>query len=891
MKFSTCILSNRLLLMFLIVMAAIPVSTEVMAEANANNGIAAVKFPETVNHFISTYCISCHGPDQQKGKLRIDILSQDLIAGPHADDWHEVLDALNQGEMPPEDERQPRDAERNETIEILTAAFKEAACHRRSTGGRVVMRRLTNYEYNNTLNDLLALNENFSKDFPPDSLSEEGFKNNGFYMGMSALQIKNYVEAARRALDEAIFTGEQPELKAADIKNSKILRRSNGEHKEVKQKNIHGLLIWADHPRQGPVVLDVELSGADLDRVLGTVTLEAGKRLRPKGSPLYSFREVQVEPEISRKGDLVHLQYRIPRIEEYPLPYEDKGFLDFVFNLTAAGKHSLRVESMTAKGPYFDMWPPESHRRIFIPSANEQNEKLYAREIIKSFTARAWRRPVTDPEVDVFVDAYQAYRKKDSFVDSIKKSLVGVLVSPGFLYMVEPRSSSEEREKLSPYELASRLSYFLWSSMPDAALFRAANSGRLAEPDVLREEVRRMVQDSRSWNFVEQFTSQWLGLERVNSIAVSPELYPRFEEHVKDSLKGETQHFFAHILRHNESALNFIDSDFSFLNERLQKHYAGGMAAGGTTFKKVALTDKDKRGGLLAHGSIHLANSDGEDSHTISRGVWLVDRILGDPPPAPPADIELDKEIEGFDKMTLKEQLAAHVGKESCARCHVNIDPFGVAFENYDAVGVFRTEVRKIDQEELTRRMDSAKQGDPEVEFRILDKDNNGSLSQDEWIAYVTAKTPQKSSNPERLARAFKAVAKVGRDKEQSTHPPNSVSLDEYIDHVAAEQKKAIAGIQSNIPYRYVKVDASTQLPDATRIENLEDLKAYLLANRKNEFAENMVRRMLSYALGRSLEFSDDQTVQDLTRQFQDNGYKLATLVEDIVLCDPFQTK
>jgi mono/diheme cytochrome c family protein len=199
----------------------------------------APQFPETVNQFFSTHCVSCHGPDKQKGKFRIDTLSQDLLKGPHGDDWHEILDALILEEMPPEDEKQPDEAARVAMIEFLTATIEDAAAQRRSSGGKVVMRRLTNYEYDNTLNDLLALDEHFSKDFPPDSHSEDGFKNNGQYMGMSALQMENYLEAAKRALDEAIYTGEQPALKTVDIKDVRVFTNASGEEYPIKQRSGH----------------------------------------------------------------------------------------------------------------------------------------------------------------------------------------------------------------------------------------------------------------------------------------------------------------------------------------------------------------------------------------------------------------------------------------------------------------------------------------------------------------------------------------------------------------------------------------------------------------------------------------------------------------------------
>lgn len=637
--------------LLLVLVLAAPAATA----AETENKSTARRFPEKVNRFFTNYCGSCHGAKKSEGGIRFDALNQDLINGPHADDWHEVLDALNKGEMPPEDEKQPSKAKLNEMVEFLTTAFKAAALDRRSTGGKIVMRRLTNYEYNNTLNDLLALNENWSKDFPPDSLSAEGFKNNGFYMGISAMQIENYIEAATRALDEAIYTGPRPELKTIDLKDVTSLKTRAGKQAHLAKVPYAGVLYWKDHPKEGPVVVDVTLSGVkDLEEIELFTSLEAGSRLSVKKGNRDAFeaKEVTVAPVVSRNGDLVHLQYRIPKIELYPQVRENHPFEEYAYIFNARSAKGARVVSMTAKGPYYETWPPKSHRQIFIPSENEKNEAIYAREILESFMTRAWRRPVTRQEVDELYGIYQSARKKASFVDAIKDCLTQVLVSADFLYLVERKHPSGKRETLSPHELASRLSYFLWSSKPDEKLFGLADQGKIAAPQILRAEVQRLLKDERSWRFVEQFSAQWLGLDRMNTIAVSPEIYPDFDDALIGDMKKESKHFFGHVLRENLSALNFIDSDFTFLTERLARHYGrGGRGPASTKIKKVALQERRgkgkakakgilHRGGILSHASIHLANSDGEDSHAVNRGVWLVDKILGNPPPEPPADVE-----------------------------------------------------------------------------------------------------------------------------------------------------------------------------------------------------------------------------------------------------------
>ena len=375
--------------------------------AEAKTEAVPSRFPEQVNQFFSTHCLACHGPEKQKGKFRIDTLSQDLVSGPHGDDWHEVLDALNLGEMPPEEEKQPGNAERAEVAEFLTAAFKEASKKRRSTGGQVVMRRLTNYEYNNTINDLLGLNEDWSKDFPPDTVSEEGFKNNGFYMAMSSLQMDNYVDAATLAIDKAIYEGDQPALKTLDVMNLESVEgRGSRKKMTVRHSDRRGTLLWENPPARGPVLVDVVLSGVtDFRRIDRLPILEAGVVIGYAGhnkSLLFSLKEVMADPVVTREGKLVRIQYLIPEIQDFPhirpthrIPYFSLRFSAQVSFLDKADRinEGVKVESMTAKGPYYETWPPKSHRRVFIPSENEANEPVYAREVLSNFMAEAWRRP------------------------------------------------------------------------------------------------------------------------------------------------------------------------------------------------------------------------------------------------------------------------------------------------------------------------------------------------------------------------------------------------------------------------------------------------------------------------------------------------------------------
>ena len=275
-----------------------------------------------------------------------------------------------------------------------------------------------------------------------------------------------------------------------------------------------------------------------------------------------------------------------------------------------------------------------------------------------------------------------------------------VLISPQFLYQLEPKRQlspkrNSEKPLLTQHEFATRLSYFLWSSMPDEKLRTLVDRGELLQSDVLLKQVSRMIADPKSDRFVNHFTDQWLNLSGLGRVAINPEYYPNFDDSLKLEMKKETQKFFAFVLREKLSAINFLESDFAIVNRQLAKHY-GLQPPMGSAFEKVKLTADDNRGGLLTHGSILLTNSNGEDSHPVRRAVWLLDRLLDSPPAPPPPDVPaLESENPGFAKLSIKEQLEIHRKKEACNNCHRRIDPWGIAFENYDAVGRWRNQVTR----------------------------------------------------------------------------------------------------------------------------------------------------------------------------------------------------
>ena len=351
---------------------------------------------------------------------------------------------------------------------------------------------------------------------------------------------------------------------------------------------------------------------------------------------------------------------------------------------------------MEFAGPVFEQWPPRSHTGILFESPLRQNDELaYATEVLGRFMNRAYRRPVSVEEVETIVRFFKTVRPDfPTFEGAMIEALSLVLIRPEFLYMMEP--SGDEKRPVNQWELASRLSYFLWSTMPDSGLVELAEQQKLANPKIMVEQVQRMLEDPRSDRFFRQFSEQWLQLKNMESVSIHPKLYPDFDERLRDDMKRESISFLKEMIDQNLSPDLFLQSDFAMVNGRLASHY-GLEGVTGETVQRVELPSGSYRGGLLGQASFLMANSTGADSHAIRRAVWIRDRILNDAPAPPPPDVpSLEESTPNFHELSVTQQLEIHRQKPSCANCHKNLDAWGVALENFDAVGKWRDEVRRL---------------------------------------------------------------------------------------------------------------------------------------------------------------------------------------------------
>lgn len=356
----------------------------------------------------------------------------------------------------------------------------------------------------------------------------------------------------------------------------------------------------------------------------------------------------------------------------------------------------IQIDYVEITAPDYDEWPPTSHTSIFIDSENKADETVYAREVLTLFMQRAWRRTVTSSEVDQKMALLARVRPvSDDFQAAMIDVLATVLSSPKFLYLVQDEASSEESDRrLNDFELATRLSTFLWSSTPDKELLDLAAEGKLSDPVVLISQTNRMLADSRAKRFSKHFVRQWLGMQLLDFLDVDKKAYPQFDSELKEAMQEEPVAFFHDLLENNRSVMDFIHADYTLANERLARHY-GLRDVYGNHFRKVSLKPENRRGGILTQAGLLAMNSDGKDSHPLKRGIWMLASLLNDPPPPPPPAVpEIDLADPEIAKLTLKQRIENHRNDAACVSCHAKIDPWGIAFENFDAVGSWRTQIK-----------------------------------------------------------------------------------------------------------------------------------------------------------------------------------------------------
>jgi hypothetical protein len=669
----------------------------------------ADRFAKEVRPLLAKFCFECHGEKTQEGKLRLDGPAPTFDhAG--AEKWRRIVERVELGQMPPEEKPRPSADELRRLQTWVADESRTFELARRAKEGRVVLRRLNRNEYQNTIRDLLGVEADLKEQLPADG-SADGFDNAGAALHTSSFLMEKYLEAADTALNLAISN--KPEAP----KSTKILYSMKESHpvRTTTEKvyrflddtvvcfcssEWHNVGVSKFYPQEGGFYrFRISASALQSKGKPVTFRVTAGRTRLTGKSGLVGYFDAP--PDAPKDFDFV--LYMEPRTTISMLPYGLTGAS--VVNKVGAETWDgpgLAIHGVEVEGPLNDSWPPESHRRIFgdlkpvkAPAYNFSNRvevssdkpQEDAERILRKFATKAFRRPVTDADLKPYLDIVAAkLNDKYSFELAMRAALKGILLAPDFLFLRETPG------KLDDYALASRLSYFLWSTMPDDELFAAAAKKQLHEPAELRKQVERMLVDPKAEAFTTNFVGQWLGLREIDATEPSHILYPEFDHLLKVSMIRETELFFEEVLKHDLSVTNFTSSDFTMLNGRLAKHY-GIAGPAGWEFQKVSLPAESRRGGVLTMAAVLKVTSNGTTTSPVMRGAWVLDRILGTPPAPPPDNVSaIDPDIRGA--TTIREQLAKHRATQACGSCHAKIDPPGFALESFDCIGGLRDRYR-----------------------------------------------------------------------------------------------------------------------------------------------------------------------------------------------------
>ena len=697
----------------------------------ADSALAAEPFEV----FLKKHCVRCHGSQKEEGDIRIDRLSRDFKAGLDSHHWAEALDKINSGEMPPNDEPQPTQDEISAFVLNLDSRLKNGRAARMAARPAVAHYRLSRKEYQNTVYDLLGVRYDPAK---PGELNEDtlwhGFERIGAQLSLSPSHVDRYYRAADIVLDRA-FPATSSESRQVR-KTAAELRYGGGKEQQLAldRFGIKRPLRYLLFPGRVQQALSSNWFGKTGPEHSGLyrMRLQASGIRPPGGQPAH----LSIGKETSEETVDGLIEFDITASEDEPQVYEFEVFLEMPANLHFAVvatdvvdrrggaafrnalasrsgyifTHSSETVLLNPNAPQmFDgkgngifstvildwiEWEgplvsdAEKLRRNNVLPPDDATPEVVA-EHLQRFATRAWRRPVKQEELSDYLDSYRVECEAgEKPADAYRIALQSVLTSRNFIYLVE--GDPDARERLTNSELASRLSYFLWSSMPDDALFTAAKGGVLSG-EGLKKEVDRMLMDSRINRFIDDFSRQWLQLHRVGMFPPDKKLYPAYDDWLETSMRAEPVEYFREMLTNNLPIEGFLDSDWTMANARLCDFY-GLPEPKQDGFQRVALKPEDHRGGLLTMGAVLGLTSDGTRHRPVHRGVWLSEAIFNKTPPSPPANVDpIEPVPPQGNKITIRQRIESHAKNTSCAACHRNIDPLGLAFDQYDAIGQWRT--------------------------------------------------------------------------------------------------------------------------------------------------------------------------------------------------------
>ena len=767
--------------------------------------------------FLEQYCFSCHAGDQPAAELSLDSYTDNHSLIKDREVWDRVLDMVETTQMPPEDNEQPPMEELESFVAHIEAIFEHADRTAKPDPGRVTVRRLNKVEYRNTVRDLLSVDFNPTENFPADDVGH-GFDNIGDVLSMSPLLLERYLEAAEAIVSRVIVLDPLPPSR--NYQNGKNL---DPRHDDVPDERYRLLDPTATEPwKSGPfttgadnfnIAPDAEIiyratlyAETESDTPVEVVLFIQGDALENVTPPEKLARLVGVDPAADNNIKVLkafEITARSPkknqRIEVLltGIPNIENVGIAMLKPREGEPDAKLQIRVLWSEGPLETR--PDSHFEI-LACTPDLPQAAQTREVLTRLLYRGYRRPPTENEVEQLAEfAASVQADGASWEASIQAAIKGILCSPKFLFRLEldDRPQTPEPYPIDEFHLASRLSYFLWSSMPDDALLELAEKKQLTAN--LETQVKRMLADPKASELGSNFGSQWLQIQRLTTVAPDLEKFPYFTGGLRLAMQKETELFVESIFREDRSLLDLIDADYTFLNQPIASHYGiidtqgnwrkhknpvpGGEKIKGRSFHRVKLQGTS-RGGILGHASVLTVTSNPTRTSPVKRGRWVLEQILGTPPPPPPPDVpELEEEGEVAHGTTLRERLEQHRADPACANCHAKMDPIGFALENYNAIGAFRWK--------------------------------DGELA----------------------------------------------------------------------------IDTTAVLPDGTVLQHgIVDLKRVIL-DRKQQFARCLTEKMLTYALGRGLEYYDRPTVERIVAQLETQDYRSSVLITEIVKSDPFRLR
>ncbi len=653
-------------------------------------------FRKSVDAFLATHCVQCHNAKNRSGEVDLDQYRDVQRAFAQREAWEHVLRKVRGGEMPPPGLPKPSPADTQAITMWIEKLFERQDRAVKPDPGRVTARRLNRTEYNNTVRDLLGVDLQPADEFPADDAGY-GFDNIGDVLSLSPVLMEKYMAAAEKITRAAIYTPRpiRPTMERYQTSRSRRIGSDNASGKVLPYSPRGALEARHSFPYDGEYEIrlqsiDRRRDGAAPARFILTID---GKKADEFGSEPGDYKNRLFDHRVTLSRGIHTLgAYFPPEVVEWA-ERTDPPEPPKPGKKVPEDRRRIFAAFVEIRGPY-RVDPPASHQRLFVCGLTKSEQNLdCARRIVGDLARRAFRRPVTSNEVDKLVSfAAMALKEGETFEHAVGYSVQAILVSPQFLFRIERDPNPNDAGAVHPvgdFELATRLSYFLWSSMPDESLFRAAAEGSLRKPAILEVQIRRMLADPKARALVENFAGQWLHLRNLESANPDPDRFPAFDDELRLSMLRETELFFESLVRRDGSILDFLDAKYSFLNERLAAHY-GIPGVKGDEFRKVDL-EGEERSGVLTHSSILTVSSYPTRTSPVIRGKWILENILGAPPPPPPPNVPVLKEEEVGHTGSLRQQMEKHRSNPMCASCHAKMDAIGFGLENYDAIGRWRT--------------------------------------------------------------------------------------------------------------------------------------------------------------------------------------------------------